>query len=636
MESHGAGFPPFPHSLEIPPGFPHSHGLDDWIYMSFRAPELKNRHRKGVVTDVSGPQRNGCPGTLIETTLRQRDQFYVEQKTFPLNRKTSVVVTNGSFVENPAMQTLTAGLLTLVMGPLFLVLLLACTNVTMLFLSRSIVRRGEIEVRIALGAGRGRLMRMLTVESLLTALLAGLVSIWIAVRIPPLLIRSLDPEGQLPVVHTDWKVFGYLSVLVLTSAIVSAVAPLRESFRFDLVTALKGREGSVTTRTATASVLIVAQLAMSFVLLVAAVLFARLPSTIESIDAGFETHHLMTVPLDISVPPYTKASALNFYRTLEAHILGIPGVQSLAHASITPFGSTQQEEVRLNDQKKSQGRAVSVDNVSSEFFSTFGVPLLHGRSFLPSDVSASANARVAVVSHAFARVFWGTGDPVGKIVVTADERHLVVIGVAADTRSERFGILDGPRIYTLEDSDSIPSELFVRFDGDATSMAKRIEEAVKALDPGQIVVASTMWDFLETNATEIRTLGRIVLFMAGIAVVLAITGVYAVLSFTMNRRTREFAIQMMLGATRESIFRSVITRGLQQIAIGLVCGLILAAPAAWIFARMTAKSTLPIHAFDPSVYGVSALILLVVSVCAMSLPGLRATRVDPVQALRAE
>jgi len=159
---------------------------------------------------------------------------------------------------------------------------------------------------------------------------------------------------------------------------------------------------------------------------------------------------------------------------------------------------------------------------------------------------------------------------------------------------------------------------------------------VKTLDPTQVDTPSTIWDFLETNATEMHALARIVLFMAGIAVILAITGVYAVLTFVINRRTRELAIQMMLGATRESIFRAVIKKGLQQIAIGLLCGLILAVPAAFTFARITEKSTLPIHAFDVSVYCISAFILLVVSVCAMSLPGLRATRVDPMQALRNE
>jgi len=168
-------------------------------------------------------------------------------------------MTNGSFIESPAVQTVAAGLMALVMGPMFLVLLLACTNVTMLFLSRSIVRRGEIAVRLALGAGRARLIRMLAVESLLTALIAGVISIWLAARIPSLVIRSLDPDGQLPAIRPDWRVFGYLAALVLTSAVVSALAPMRESFRFDLVTALKGREGSVTTRTGTASVLIVAQ-----------------------------------------------------------------------------------------------------------------------------------------------------------------------------------------------------------------------------------------------------------------------------------------------------------------------------------------------------------------------------------------
>jgi ABC-type antimicrobial peptide transport system permease subunit len=179
-------------------------------------------------------------------------------------------------------------------------------------------------------------------------------------------------------------------------------------------------------------------------------------------------------------------------------------------------------------------------------------------------------------------------------------------------------------------------EIFVRFGGDAAPVAKGIEQAVKGLDPTQVDTPSTIWDFLEVNATAMRALARIVLFMAGIAVVLAITGVYAVLTFVINRRTREFAIQMMLGATRQSIFRSVLTKGLRQIAIGLISGLILAVPAAWTFENMTKRSLLPIHAFDFSVYSISAIILLLVSVCAMTIPGLRATRVDPMQALRSE
>jgi predicted permease len=574
----------------------------------------------------------------LQTILRRRDRLYLEQKTFTLDRKTSVAVTDGSFIQNPAMGSIAFGLMSLIMGPLSLVLLLACTNVTMLFLSRSIARRGEIAVRLALGAGRARLMRMLALESFLTAAIAGVVSIYLASRVPALLLGTFDPQEEqiASAMRSDWKVFAYLTVLVLIATIASALAPMRESFRFDLVTALKGREGSATARSQTTSVLIVVQLAMSFVLLAAAVLFIRLPSVITDIDPGFETHQTMTVPLDIQFPPYTKTSALNFYRTLETRILGIPGVQSLTYASIEPFNFPPQDEVRIGNQTKGQGRAATIDKVSVDFFSTFGIPSLHGRSFLRSDAAGSQNTPVAVVSHAFAKAFWGDSDPVGKVVVTSDDRHLTVVGVVADTRSERFGMLDGPRIYTLRAPDSLDGQLFVRFEGPAKPVSASIEQIVRTLDASQVDAPSTIWDFLETNATEMRAFARIILFLAGIAVILAVTGVYAVLTFAIKRRTREFGIQMMLGATQESIFRAVISKGLRQIAIGLICGVVLAIPAAVAFARLSKRSTLPIHTFDISVYAISALILLGVSLCAMGLPAFRATQVDPIQALRNE
>jgi predicted permease len=431
-------------------------------------------------------------------------------------------------------------------------------------------------------------------------------------------------------------VFSYLAALVLIATVVSALAPMRESFRFDLMTALKGREGAATMRSRTTSALIVVQIAMSFVLLAAAVLFARLPSVVTGIDPGFETRQTMSVPLEVDTPPYTRQSALAFYRTLETRILGIPGVQSLAYAGIAPFDSASQDELRLENQTKGQGRAAAIDKVSVHFFSTFGIPLLRGRSFLGSDVATSQSAPVAIVSQAFARGFWGSNDPIGKIVVTPDDRHLTVVGVARDTRSERFGMLDGPRLYTLRDPDSLEGQLFVRFTGDARPISASIEQVVRTLDNSQLDTPSTIWDFLETNATEMRALAKIILFMAAIAVLLAVTGVYAVLSFAISRRTREFGIQMMLGATRQSIFRTVMTKGLRQIATGLLCGVVLAVPAAWAFGSMTRKSTLPVHTFDISVYGMAALILLVVSLFAMSLPAFRATRVDPIEALRNE
>ncbi len=574
----------------------------------------------------------------LQTIMRRRDRSYFEQRVFTLDRKTSLVLTDGSSIRNPAFQSITMILMALILGPLALVLLLACTNVTMLFLSRSITRRGEIAVRLALGAGRARLLRMLALESFFTAAAAGLASIYLAARFPFLLFSAIGPAeaGAASVIRPDWKVFGYLAALVLVATAASALAPMRESFRFDLVTALKGREGSATMRSHTTSALIVVQLAMSFVLLTIAVLFGRLPFSIVNNGPGFETRHTMTVPIDVEIPPYTETSALAFERSLESRILQVPGVQSLAWESLEPFRVAPIREVRLNTQSRGQGRPATIDNVSPEFFSTFGIPLMHGRSFLSSDVSPNGGTQVAIVSHAFAKAFWADSDPVGKIVVTPDDRHLVVIGVAGDTRSERFSILDGPRLYTLRNEQALDGQLFVRFSGSAAPVAASIERIVKGLDATQQGTPSTIWEFLESNASDTRSLAKIILFMASVAVLLAITGVYSVLTFAISQRTREFGIQMMLGATRQSIFRSVMNRGVRQIALGCLLGLAMAMPAAWAWMRLTKDSWLNIDTFDPSAYSISALILLVVSLSAMCLPALRATQVDPIEALRNE
>ena len=591
---------------------------------------------------VAGRLRPGYSRTdataELQAIIRRRDRSYFEQKVFTLDRKTSLVLTDGSFIRNPAMQSVAKILMALILGPLALVLLLACTNVTMLFLSRSITRRGEIAIRLALGAGRGRLIRMLVLESFLTAVAAGLASIYLAARFPFLLFSAIDPVAATVAsfIRPDWKVFGYLAALILVATAASALAPMRESFRFDLVTALKGREGSTTMRSRTTSALIVVQLAMSFVLLVIAVLFARLPFSIVNTDPGFETRHTMTVPLEVEIPPYSEASALAFERSLESRILQVPGVKSLAWASLAPFTGAPISEVRLDAQSRGEGRSASIDNVSAEFFSTFGIPLMHGRSFLRSDVSANNGTQVAIVSLAFAKAFWGDGDPVGKIVITPEDRRLVVIGVAGDTRSERFSILDGPRLYTLRNEQGLDGQLFVRFSGSAAPVAASIEQIVKSMDETQEGTPSTIWDFLQSNASDMRSLAKIILFMAGIAVVLAITGVYSVLTFAISQRTREFGIQMTLGATRQSIFRSVMTRGLRQLALGVLLGLAMAMPAAWVWMRLTKDSWMPFNSLDPSLYSIAGLILLVVTLFAMCLPALRATQVDPIQALRNE
>jgi predicted lysophospholipase L1 biosynthesis ABC-type transport system permease subunit len=240
------------------------------------------------------------------------------------------------------------------------------------------------------------------------------------------------------------------------------------------------------------------------------------------------------------------------------------------------------------------------------------------------------------VMRALVKQFWAGQDPIGKLVITPDDKRCVVVGVAADTRSERFGILDGPRLYTLRDPSSLDGQLYVRFTGSAGTVEKAVLEAVKTLDRTQAQGPQTIWELLEADAENIRSLAHIVVVMASIAVLLAITGVYGVLSFAINQRTREFGIRMVLGADRATIFRSILLRGGQQIGVGLACGLALAGPAAWSFAHLGKRSPFPFRSFDVPVYGIAAALLVIVSLAAMYLPAVRATKVNPMKALRME
>lgn len=574
----------------------------------------------------------------LTTILRRQDRLYLARETSTLDRKTSLVLTNGSFIQNPAVRSKGIALMGLIMGPLTLVLLLACINVAMVFLSRSIPRRGEIAIRLALGLGRARLLRMLAIESFSTAALGGIISICLAYRAPVLITGVFDPieAKSASLIQPDWTVFGYLAALVLMATMVSALAPMRESLRLDLVSALKGRGGGATMRSGSTNALVIVQLAMSFVLLSAAVVFGRIPSMMTGIDPGFEMRQVMIVPLDISIPPYTRTSALAFCDAVEARIEQVPGVESFAYASLRPFRQAPPSEVLLANQSKGQGLPASVDDVSSDFFSTFGIPIMRGRGFLPSDVSATSRASIAVVSRTFASVFFGNNDPIGKPIVTADGRHLVVVGVAGDTRSERYGVVDRPRLYTLRDPQSLDGQLFVRFYGSAASVSASINDVVKSLDSNQLETPLTIWASLESDAGIMRSLAKIIFFTAGIAILMAITGVYGVLSFAINQRTPEFGIQMALGATPGSVFRSVMVRGFRQLIIALFCGMALAIPAAWTVARLVKNSPLHVKAFDLSTYSISALVLLAVALPAMYLPARRATKVDPIKALRNE
>ena len=574
----------------------------------------------------------------LSTIMSQQDLAYVKRQVSAFNRKTTLVLTNGSFIESPVARDQVVAIMALILGPLSLILLLACCNVTMLFLSRTVTRRGEIAVRLALGAGRGQLARMLLAESLLTAAVGGALSLLLVYRVPLLIMNTVDARQAkfVLLIHPDWRVFGFLAFLVVTAALISSLMPIRAAWKLDLLTGLRGRETSATVRSKTTSGLIVVQIALGFVLVCAAVMFARMPSLISEMNPGFDMHHTMGVPTAVDTSAANHAGALAFYRALDARLLAIPGVQSLAYASLQPFRPAPPEEIRQPGQAAGQGKPVSVDDVSSGFFSTFGIPLMKGRAFSSFDPTGADANSVAVVSQAFAKEFWPKGDVLGKSVITPDNRRLVIVGVAADTQSEVMTVTDGPRLYTLRDPSAVGGNLYVRFSGDSKPIENAIRDTVKSLDPRQIIAPESIWESLEEHAAQLRSLAGIILAMASIGLIMAITGVYGVLSFAVSQRTREFGIKMVLGATRGAIFRAITLQAIRNVMIGLVCGLALAEPIKWALAHIASGSPLPLRGLGTFIFGVSALLLGVVSLAATWLPALRATHVDPIDALRAE
>lgn len=591
----------------------------------------------------------------LTVIAQQQDHLYPgnEENASYSGRRTTVLLTNGSVIENPRVRSLAMLLVGLVMGPLFLLLLIACANVTMLLLSRGAARRSEIAVRLALGAGRSRLLRMLAADGVILAVLGGALSVWLAIEFPAI-VRAFIPDFPIDA-RPNWAVFGYLAGVTLIAACIAGLAPATESVKLDLVTTLKRQQGASPARSRTRSVLMISQVGMSFVLLTGAVLFMRLQHKVASADPGFETAHVFLVQPGYFGPsagtntPREEYDIVAFYTELAQRVRALPGVQSIAYAQELPFLKADTEEVRVPGETKGRGRQASVDQVSANFFETLGIPIVRGRAFQDSDVAADTKppadpavfgreslAPIGIVSQTFARTFWPGQNPIGKTVEWGDNGSRVqIVGVARDTRSEGFGPPDDPRLYTLMNWD-FGGPLLVKFEGDSNSLAPAIEKAVRSLDPQQLVVPQTLRSLLRQSATDMGVLTEMVATMASIAVVLAIIGIYGVVAFSTSQRIHEFGIRMVLGASKRRIALSVLISGARLIAIGLSAGIILALPASLALTKFFSRLPFKVNMFDVASYAIAAAALFVVALAAMYLPARRAAKVDPMVALRYE
>ena len=384
------------------------------------------------------------------------------------------------------------------------------------------------------------------------------------------------------------------------------------------------------------NLLIGAQLAVSFVALVGAGIFVELYLSVMNGDPGFEVKRVMVDFIGMQGSRYTAASASAFFGKIERRVLSLPGVASICFTDAPPFDGSSIGEFRFRDQTPGFGRTALVSTISVDCLDALGIRAIHGRLFDQGDLLASPAAPPAVVSQAFARSFWPQEDPLGKTVLGPSGTPFTVQGVVNDTKSENFGVADGPRIYNLEVNPRAGDTLILRVNGDPSSITGSVKEIVRSLDPDMITIPQTVRSEIDEVATRMHGLITMMVVLAGGVVFLAVMGIYGVVWFAVSRRTKEMGIRIALGATKLHLVLQVIQSNTRPVIFGQLAGLLLAIGGSVALGNASTHLGRLTDASSPALYVVTLLILQIASLIAMLGPAISATRKDPVNALRQE
>jgi putative ABC transport system permease protein len=526
-----------------------------------------------------------------------------------------------------------------------LVLLLACMNVANILLVRATVRRREVAIRAALGASRGRLVRQLLTESILMALLGGVGGVvlggWASGA-----ITSLLPKADLPLYLDfgfDWRVFAFALAAAASTGIVVGLWPALHSAGTDASAVLHegGRSDTAGVgRHRVRSALVVAQVAGSLMLLIVAGLFVRSLSRIQHTNLGFDPDHLLNVLIDPHEIGYDTPRTKEFYRELEGRVRALPGVESASLAFSVPMGNYMDGRgIHVEGHPLALGLqppVVLFNRIDADYFKTLRVPFLRGRLFTDSDNETAPP--VAIVNQAMASQFWPNEDPIGKRFSMAGPNgpFVQVVGVAADGKYAFLGWEHKPYFYVpIAQNYTSFEALHVRSSVSPESLIAQVRNEVRTIDPNMPISSiKTMTESLEgANGFFIFRLGATLAGIMGIlGLTLAVVGVYGVVSFAASQRTHEIGIRLALGAERSDILHLVLGQGLGLVGAGVLAGLV----AAWALTRAMANLLVGVTPTDPLTFTSATLFLAAIALFACYMPARRATRVDPMVALRYE
>ncbi|MCH8805923.1 MAG: ABC transporter permease [Planctomycetes bacterium] len=526
-------------------------------------------------------------------------------------------------------------LLTAVVG---VVLLIACANVANLLMSRAQDRRRELAIRLAVGASRWRVVRQLLSESVLLALLGGglglILCVWVGDLLTLLVPQSRFVAQQAIDMSLDARVLLFALGISVLTGLVFGIMPAVQAVRVDPGPVLKAGAGpsGPRRRFSLQQFLVVGQVSVSLMLLVSAGLLLRSLMNIRQANPGFEPKGVLLASMDLSLHRYGEQRARRFYDRLVERVAAIPGVQSAALAHRVPIHLPYQGAMDVEGYALEEGERsfLHYNAVSPNYFATMRIPLLRGRVFEASDSSESAG--VVVANQSMAGRFPG-GEALGKIVRDRGKTYRIV-GVVGDGRYHGLRESAEPFLYFLLSQQHYPkATLIARTLGEPMAAASAVRAAVSELDRSlPLFGVETLEDHLGADAAEEKMIATLFSALGAVAIAMVSIGLYGVMSYAVARRTREIGLRMALGAQRRDVVRLFLGRGSALIATGIVIGL----AGALAVTRILQTRLYEVTATDPATFAGVTLLLVVVAMSACYLPAHRATRVDPLTALRHE
>jgi len=611
-----------------------------WVPLAFDAKEAGQRgsHYLEVIARIKPGvtlQQAQAEMTTIATRLQQQ---YPETNT-----SIGAVVTP---LHEQVVGDIKPALLVL-LGAVAFVLLIACANVANLLLARAAVRQKEIALRLALGAGRARLIRQFLTESVLLAALGGGIGLLLAVVGLSVLKRFIPPNiSQAQAITIDAKVLIFTVLVSILTGLIFGLAPATHAANFNLNDTLKesGRDSAAGSRgNRIRGLLVISEVAVSFILLIGAGLLINSFLHLRNVDPGFRAERALTMKIVLPEPRYAdKEQRGVFYRELIRRVETLPGVSSAAVATnlpLTESGNSVGVSIEGHaDPAPDRVPIVITRIISPRYFETMGIPLLKGRAFTEEDKSESESPSVIVVSETTARSFWPGEDALGKHIKVGspsnnDNKWLTVIGVVKDVRQFELVVEPKPQMYLPFTQANFfePRALVVKTNLEPLSLAATVRKTVWEIDKDQPVSDIASMEHIVSESVARQRFSMLLLgIFAGLALVLAAVGIYGVMSYSVAQRTHEIGIRMALGAQKKDVLKLTIGQGLKLVLIGVAIGL----GAAFILTRVIASLLFGVSATDPITFVAISLVLIGVAMLASLIPALRAMKVDPMFALR--